>query len=161
MFERFVGEARRVAAYAQEEAADLASESIGQEHLLLGLLRARSSPAAAALGRAGVTIDEARRAVDQLFEASLESIGISLDEVLERSGAELPPTIVSRARLPFSPAAKRTLEQALDTARARGDRHIGTEHVLLVLLEDERGDAARLLAALDVEPAAVRRALEG
>ena len=160
MFERFVGEARRVVAYAQEEAAGHASEAIGQEHLLLGLLRARTSPAAAALGRAGVTIAEARQAVDRLFEASLESIGVSLDEVRERSGAALTPTAVSRARLPFSPAAKRTLEQALDTARARGDRHIGAEHVLLALLEDERGDSARLLAAIDVEPAAIRRALE-
>jgi len=53
MFERFVGEARRVVAYAQEEAAGLASEAIGQEHLLLGLLRARTSPAAAASGEPG------------------------------------------------------------------------------------------------------------
>lgn len=162
MFERFAGEARRVAAYAQEEASGLGSEAIGQEHLLLGLLRARSTPAAAALASAGVTIDDAREAVNRLFEASLASIGISLDEVRERSGAELTPAAVKRpTRLPFSPAAKRTLEQALHVAKARGDRHIGAEHVLSVLLGDERGDAGRLLAALDVEPAAVRHALEG
>ncbi len=157
MFERFAGEARRVVAYAQEEAAGPASEAIGQEHLLLGLLRARTSPAAAALGRAGVTIAGACQAVDQLFEASLESIGISLDEVRERSGAELAPTLVSRARLPFSPAAKLTLEQALDTARASGDRHGARPPCP----PRRRARRRRLLAALEVEPARIRRALEG
>ena len=142
-FERFTRAARTAVALAQEEAEEhFGHNYIGTEHLLLGLLRAEGGGAAQALGALGVTLDRAREELARV-------IG-------EGRGAECP-----RGRqIPFTPRAKRALEQALREARSRRHGRIGTEHVLLALVADEEGVAARILAELGVTRDAVSEQVE-
>ena len=155
---RFLADAREVAAAAEDEARAAGAETIGQEHLLLALAGRRGTVAGAALAAAGAEYDAAKAASDAQFADALLAVGISLHDVEQQAGGELGP-LPCGARLEFSPAAKRVLEDAVLTSRERGDRHIGGEHVLLALLEDRRGPAVRLLDRLDVESDAVRSAL--
>lgn len=160
MFERFAGDAFRSVRYAVEEARAMGAAAVDQEHLLIGLLRARSTPAAQALGAVGLSLEESRERAERLGEDALASLGISLEDVRERTGIDLSLSAGGVKRLPVSRAAKRALNDSLSEAKQRGDRRIGTEHVLLALIHDSRGNAARLLAALAVAPRAVEERLE-
>ncbi len=131
-FARFSAEAREVVVHAQEEATALGHGFVGTEHLLLALLRG-GGPGTAAITAAGTTYDSARERI--------------VGEIGEGKGAR-------KGRFRFTPAAKRTLEHALREAKALGDRHIGSEHVLLGLL-GSRGFGGEILGDPDEVRAAV------
>ena len=135
MFERFTERARQVIVMAQEEARALRHNYIGTEHMLLGLLREGDGVAARVLGSLDVTIDEVRAEVTRIVgEGDSESQG----------------------QIPFTPRAKKVLEMALREALSLGHNYIGTEHVLLGLVRESEGVAARILSDLDVDPERVR-----
>src|SRR5579859_1861874 len=135
MFERFTERARQVVVLAQEEARALKHNYIGTEHILLGLLREEEGVAAQVLTSLGVTGEKARTMV-------LSRVG---------SGEE-----VSSGQIPFTPRAKKVLELALREALALGHTYIGTEHILLGLLQADDGVAARILLELDAGPDKIR-----
>jgi len=127
MFQRFTDRARRVVVLAQEEARLLRHGHVGTEHLLLGLVYEGEGVAAKALESLGLSLQEVRRQV-------IEITG---------HGQDTPA-----GRIPFTPRAKKALELSLREALALGHNYIGTEHLLLGLLREERGIAARLLTGL-------------
>ena len=134
------GRARHAVQLARQEAAALTAHEVGTEHLLLGLVRGDGDPAAHTLASLGVALAAARREAER----------VQREEEAVRGLLGAAP-----ARPPISAAARRALEQSLREALARGDPHLGVEHVLLAVLRDARGGAARTLAALGVAPAAV------
>jgi len=135
MFERFTERARRVVVHAQEEARDLNHTYIGTEHLLLGLLREPESAAARALRELGIGQDQVREQV-------VEIVG---------RGSEAPP-----GHIPFTPRAKKVLELSLREALQLSHNYIGTEHILLGLIREGRGVAAKVLATLGGDLSRVR-----
>jgi ATP-dependent Clp protease ATP-binding subunit ClpA len=130
VFERFTDRARRVLVLAQEEARLLRHPMIGSEHILLGLVGEGHGVAAAVLGEAGVDLERAREEVDRLVGR------------IERSYTESPP---------FAPRAKKALENSLRTALSMGHSYIGTEHLLLGVLEEEGTVVHRVLGALGAD----------
>jgi ATP-dependent Clp protease ATP-binding subunit ClpC len=144
MFERFTERARQVVVLAQEEARSLKHNYIGTEHLLLGLLREEEGVAARVLDGLEVTVEEVRAAVVRIVGQGEE---------------------VSTGQIPFTPRAKKVLELALREALSLGHNYIGTEHILLGLIREDEGVAARILLDLDAEPDKIRnevmRALSG
>jgi ATP-dependent Clp protease ATP-binding subunit ClpA len=139
MFDRLSDGARRVVAAAEEEARRFGHPHIGTEHLVLGLLIEGESPAAQALEAAGATLAGAR---DKVTEA----VGQNRSD---DSGRELP----------FTPRAKRALERASRFSLQRRDPHIGTEHVLLGVLDVE-GRAGQVLRGLSVDVVSLRNAVD-
>lgn len=138
MFERFTEGARRVIVLAQEEARLLRHESIGTEHLLLGLLDEGEGVAATVLTSLGVERNVVRRQAERL----------------RGTGASASPEWI-----PFAPRVKGVLELSLRQALLLGHAHIGTEHVLLALVAEGEGEAAQILTnragSLDTVRAAV------
>jgi ATP-dependent Clp protease ATP-binding subunit ClpA len=130
------GEARRSVRLAREEAEALGAARVRPDHLLLGLLRG-TGPAAGALGDAGITLARARAAARALPADPVDG-----------------PAPAPGERLPIAPDARGVLEESLRRAVARGDGHLGVEHLLLAFLRDE-GRGAALLAGLAVDPAAL------
>ena len=142
MFEKFTDEARRVVVFAQEESGRLHHDYIGTEHLLLGLLRVEDGGAAAILADRRVDLAGARRRVEEIIGPG-------------QAGDEAD-------HIPFTPRAKKILEMALREAMELGQRHIGTEHLLLAMLREGGGVGARILQAYDVDLVSVRqRVAEG
>ena len=136
MFERFTERARKVVVLAQEEARNFNHNYIGTEHLLLGLLREDEGVAARALTSLNVTLDEVREQVESIVGYGEEGTG---------------------GQAPFTPRSKKVLELALREALQLGHNYIGTEHILLGLVRESEGVAARVLSNLDVDPDKVRR----
>ncbi|QIN83681.1 AAA domain-containing protein [Rubrobacter tropicus] len=136
MFERFTERARKVVVLAQDEARHFNHNYIGTEHLLLGLLREDEGVAAQALSSLNVTLDEVREQVESIVGYGEEGTG---------------------AQAPFTPRSKKVLELALREALQLGHNYIGTEHILLGLVRESEGVAARVLSNLDVDPDKVRR----
>ncbi len=135
MFERFTERARRVIILAQEEAKRLNHSAVGTEHILLGIIREGEGVASKVL----------------------ESLNISPDRVR----AEIESAIGRGERTPyeevaFTPRAKKVLELALDEARRLGHNYIGTEHLLLGLIREGEGVAARVLEAMGADLERVR-----
>lgn len=124
MFERFTEQARHVIVLAQEEVRTFGHDSIGTEHILLGLLREDDGFAARVFERLEITVERARRDVMRVV-GSGKSFG---------SG-----------QIPFTPPAKRVLELALRESVFLHHKFIGTEHLLLGLLRESDGVAAQLL----------------
>ncbi|CAO5258941.1 Clp protease N-terminal domain-containing protein [Frankia sp. AgKG'84/4] len=137
MFERFTTAARQIVVLSQEEARLLDHNYIGTEHLLLGLLHEADGIAGRALAETPVTLSTARAAV-------LAAVG--------RGKKPL------KGHIPFTPRAKKVLEKALREALALRTKHVGTEHLLLGLLEINEGLAVTLLrdAAVDVDALRLR-----
>ena len=135
MFERFTERARQVVVLAQEEARYLKHNYIGTEHLLLGLLREEEGIAAQVLTTLDVSLDEVRMQVAQI---------VGLGEEQE-SG-----------QIPFTPRAKKVLELALREALSLGHNYIGTEHILLGLIKENEGVAARILLEFDADSDKIR-----
>ena len=161
IFNRFAKEARRCVEAALEEARALGHDSVGDEDLLLGVLRAGEGVAAEALSSMGVTLEAARKESDVLFAEALSSIGISLDEVRREAGEAFEMRIPDDRRIPFSPRAKKVLEGALREAIGLRDTRITSEHVLLgIVRNEEDGTAVRLLRKLEVTPEALRERLD-
>ena len=155
MFNRFTDKSRRCVQAAWEEARMLGHDSVGDEDLLLGILRAEEGVAAEALSSLGVTLEGARDESEEMFSNALSSIGISLEEIRQEAGDAFEMRIPPGRRLPLSPRAKKVLVQARKEMRRLGDNHLGTEHVLLGILHNEDGTAVRLLAGMDVSPEAL------
>jgi ATP-dependent Clp protease ATP-binding subunit ClpA len=162
MFERFTKEARAVVLVAQEEAAALDADRIGRGHLLLGLAAEQGAAARVleplGLGHAALRAELARSG-GALDAQALASIGIDLEEVRRRVEESFGPGALGgarRGRRRFSPGAKKALELALREALALGDRHIGSEHILLGVIRDPGEPLGRVLRARGVEPQAVR-----
>ena len=155
IFNRFAKEVRACVQAAIEEARALGHDSIGDEDLLLGILRVDEGMAAEALSSLGVTLEAAREESERMASDALASVGISLEDIRREAGDAFDMRIPEGRRIPFSPRAKRALERSLrETVRLR-DNRIGTEHVLLGILETEDGTAVRMLERLGVSPEAV------
>src|SRR3979411_218444 len=135
MFERFTERARQVVVLAQEEARTLKHNYIGTEHILLGLLREEEGLAARVLESLDITVERVRAQVVRI-------VG---------SGEEAPS-----GQIPFTPRAKKVLELALREALSLGHNYIGTEHILLGLVRENEGVAARILLAFDADAAHIR-----
>ncbi len=135
MFERFTERARQVVVLAQEEARALEHNYIGTEHILLGLLREEEGLAARVLDSLEVTAERTRAQVVRI-------VG---------SGEE-----VTAGQIPFTPRAKKVLELALREALSLGHNYIGTEHILLGLVRENEGVAARVLLDFDADAQKIR-----
>jgi hypothetical protein len=122
MFERFTEQARQVVVLAQDEARTLRHNYIGTEHLLLGLLR--EGTVARVLQRLEVTLEEVQAQVARIIGQGDE---------------------VATGQIPFTPRAKKVLELSLREALKEGDNYIGPEHILLGLVAEGEGVAARIL----------------
>ena len=165
MFERFTKEARAVVVLAQAEATALEADRIGVEHLLLGLAGEQGAAARVldplGLGHAALRA-ELEGTGDGVDADALASIGIDLDEVRRRVEESFGPGALGghcTARRAFSPEAKKALELSLREAIALGDRHIGSEHILLGVMRDPHEPVAGLLRRHDQTPEAVRAAV--
>jgi ATP-dependent Clp protease ATP-binding subunit ClpA len=168
MFERFTAAARDAVLDAQQQAAQLRHTEIGAEHLLLAVLDqdTAGSRVLHSLGvdRAAVAVRVPAREV--LDAQALQTLGIDMDEVRGRIEAAFGTgslgTEPTRGRwfrrsaglrhIPFTRAAKKALEGTLREAIALGQRHIGTEHLVLGLLADPDGIARQILAGTGVNP---------
>jgi ATP-dependent Clp protease ATP-binding subunit ClpC len=128
MFGRFTERAQKVLALAQEEAIRLGHNNIGTEHILLGLVREGEGIAAKALNGLGLGSDKIQKEVESL-------IG---------KGQETSQTIH------YTPRAKKVIELSMDEARKLGHSYVGTEHILLGLIREGEGVAARVLNNLGV-----------
>ncbi len=135
MNNRFTTRAIRVLEYAQYEAQDLEQNYIGTEHLLLGLLHEGEGVAARALRSLGMDFDTVRDRVENVMDAEEEKPANNIY---------------------YTPRAKRVMELAVDEARALGHNYIGTEHILLGLIRENEGVAARVLISLGADLDIVR-----
>jgi ATP-dependent Clp protease ATP-binding subunit ClpC len=135
LFERFTERARQVVVLAQEEARTLKHNYIGTEHILLGLLREEEGLAARVLESLDITVERVRSQVVRI-------VG---------SGEE-----VTSGQIPFTPRAKKVLELALREALSLGHNYIGTEHILLGLVRENEGVAARILLDFDADSDKIR-----
>lgn len=152
IFNRFVREARGCVEAAVEEARALGHDSVGDEDLLLGILRAEEGMAAEALFSLRVTLEAARKESERMTSDALSSVGVSLEDIRREAGNAFDMRIPEGRRIPFSPRAKRVLEGALGEAVRLRDNRIGTEHVLLGILDIEDGTAIRMLDRMGVSP---------
>jgi len=135
MWEPFTERARRSIVLAQEEAQRLGNNYIGTEHILLGIISEGESLAAKVLETLGVNLAKVRAEVEA---------------IVGRGGQTVQQEMV------FTPRAKRVIELAFEEARQLNHNYIGTEHLLLGLIREGEGVAARVLTNLGVDPAKVR-----
>jgi ATP-dependent Clp protease ATP-binding subunit ClpC len=138
VFERFTERSRQVIVLAQDEARGLGHNYIGTEHILLGLLREEECVAARVLDSLGIDVADIRRQVAEIV-----------------GRGEGTPA----GQIPFTPRAKRVLELALKESLALGQEFIGTEHILLGLVRETEGVAARILADAGADADRVRSAV--
>ena len=164
MFERFTTSARRAVTLAQEEARMQDRPQIGTEHVLIGLAGDGGDPAAQALRSAGITAAALRaaargRSVDQPDADALALLGIDLDQVRraaeERFGRGAldgaPAGHAPKGHIPFSAKAKQSLAAAVTQATALRTGSISSGHLLLGLVADADGAAARVLRSCGVD----------
>ncbi len=135
VFERFTERARRVIILAQEEAKRLNHSAVGTEHILLGIIREGENVASKVLESLNLSPDRVRAEIES-------STG---------RGEHAP-----YEEVPFTQQAKTVLELALDEARRLGHNYIGTEHLLLGLIREGEGVAARVLEAMGPDLERVR-----
>src|ERR1039457_7093444 len=136
MFERFTDRARRVVVLAQDEARRLDHNYIGTEHILLGLVQEGEGVAAKALEALGIGLAAVRQQVEEVVGRGKEAPG---------------------GHIPFTPRAKKVLERSLREALQLGHDYIGTEHILLGLIREGEGVAARVLVKLGADLNRVRQ----
>jgi ATP-dependent Clp protease ATP-binding subunit ClpA len=135
-----------------EEARMLGHDSLGDEDLLLGILRADEGIGAETLSSLGVTLEEAREESEEMISDALSSIGISFEEMRRESGDTFDMRLPDDRKIPLSPRAKKVLVRARKEMRELGDNYLGTEHVLLGIVCNEDGTAVRMLASMGVSP---------
>jgi len=135
MFERFTERARQVVVLAQEEARILKHNYIGTEHILLGLLSEEEGIAAYVLGGLRLNAEDVRSRVVAIVGSGTE---------------------VTSGQLPFTPRAKKVLELALREALLLSHNYIGPEHILLGLVRENNGVAARILLDVGADAETVR-----
>jgi ATP-dependent Clp protease ATP-binding subunit ClpC len=155
MFIRLTDRSRTSVEAAFEEARIMGHDSLGDEDLLLGILRADEGIAAEALTSLGVTLEDARDECEMMLANALTSIGISLEDIRREAGDAFDMSLPSDRKIPYSPRAKKALVRARKEMRRLGDNHLGTEHVLLGILANEDGTAVRILASMGISPETV------
>jgi Clp amino terminal domain, pathogenicity island component len=138
LFEKFTERARQVVVLAQEESRQLQHNYIGTEHVLLGLLREEEGLAARVLESFGITVELVRAQVVRIVGRGEEA---------------------ADNQVPFTPRAKKVLELALREALTLDHNYIGTEHILLGLVRENEGVAARILLDFDADAEAIRNEL--
>ena len=159
MFLRFTDESRASVEAAFEEARMLGHDSLGDEDLLLGLLRADEGVGAEALSSLGVTLEGAREESEGMLSDALSSMGISLEDVRREAGDAFDMRLPDDRKIPYSPRAKNALVGARKEMRRLRDNYLGTEHVLLGIVGNEDGTAVRMLGRLGVSPEALEERL--
>ncbi|KAJ0790135.1 ATP-dependent Clp protease ATP-binding subunit ClpA CD4B [Helianthus annuus] len=135
MFERFTEKAIKVIMLAQEEARRLGHNFVGTEQILLGLIGEGTGIAAKVLKSMGINLKDARVEVEKIIGRGSGFVAVEI---------------------PFTPRAKRVLELSLEEARQLGHNYIGSEHLLLGLLREGEGVAARVLENLGADPNNIR-----
>jgi ATP-dependent Clp protease ATP-binding subunit ClpA len=178
MLERFTRNARAVVVGAQQAALRAHAPEVRPTHLLESLVSTDSVLAMKVLAELGAPGDEVRRVVRGLATQysdgldaddaeALKLLGIDLEEVLSRIDAELVEPSLSDGGGPipkghkrFARTSKKVLELSLREALRLGDGFIGTEHVLLGLLRAGDPTVLQTLAAFDLDPDVVRRAVD-
>jgi len=130
MFKRFTERARRVIILAREEAERHHHEYLGTEHILLGMLKDGGGIAITVLQKAGLSIDQIRMEIERHLPRNANALIVG--------------------EIPFTPKAKKVLEYGVEEARLMGHNYIGTEHLLLGLLKEKEGIAAKVLNALGI-----------
>ena len=135
MFERFTEKAIKVIMLAQEEARRLGHNFVGTEQILLGLIGEGTGVAAKVLKSMGVNLKDSRVEVEKIIGRGSGFVAVEI---------------------PFTPRAKRVLELSLEEARQLGHNYIGTAHLLLGLIREGEGVAARVLENLGVDLTKVR-----
>jgi ATP-dependent Clp protease ATP-binding subunit ClpC len=136
MFGRFTERAQKVLFLARDEARRLGHPAVGTEHLLLGLLREGEGIAARSLKALGVDVDKVRQEVEKIVSPGKPGLG-------EEIG--------------LTPRAKKVLELAQEEGRRQGVSYVGTEHILLGLIREGEGVAARVLVNQGLTLDKVRR----
>ena len=131
MWDRFTERAKHVVSAAREEATRLGSEYVRTEHILLGLCREPEGIAARALENLGVDV---------------EALAIEIESQITRGNA-----VVSSDEIIFTPRAKKVLELAVEEARNLNHNYIGTEHILLGLVKEGEGIAAKVLQDMKID----------
>ena len=135
MFERFTEKAIKVIMLAQEEARRLGHNFVGTEQILLGLIGEGTGIAAQVLKSMNVNLKDARIEVEKIIGRGSGFVAVEI---------------------PFTPRAKRVLELSLEEARQLGHNYIGTEHLLMGLVREGEGVAARVLENLAVDVSSIR-----
>ena len=137
MNDRFTQRVRKVLFLARDEAGRLQHDYIGTEHLLLGVIREGEGVAANVLRRMDLDFDRIQKAVEDSVTAPMGPVSIG--------------------EIPFTPRAKKVLELSIDEARLHNHNYVGTEHLLLALIREGEGVAARVLNELGADHEAVKR----
>jgi len=132
---------------------------LGDEDLLLGILRADERIAAAVLSSLDVTLEDAREESERMTSDALSSIGISLEEVRQEAGDAFDMSIPDDRKISYVPQAKNALVNARKEMRRIGDSHLGAEHIWLGILSNEGEMAVRILNRLDAPPEALEERL--
>ncbi|AEE78467.1 Clp ATPase [Arabidopsis thaliana] len=135
MFERFTEKAIKVIMLSQEEARRLGHNFVGTEQILLGLIGEGTGIAAKVLKSMGINLKDSRVEVEKIIGRGSGFVAVEI---------------------PFTPRAKRVLELSLEEARQLGHNYIGSEHLLLGLLREGEGVAARVLENLGADPSNIR-----
>ncbi|MSR63657.1 MAG: ATP-dependent Clp protease ATP-binding subunit [Planctomycetes bacterium] len=136
MFDRFTDRAKKVMNLARQEAQRFNHEYLGTEHILLGLVQEGSGVAANVLRNMNIDLAKIRTEVEKLVKTG--------------------PSMVTMGQLPFTPRAKKVLELSMEEAGNLGHNYIGTEHLLLGLIKENEGIAAKVLTNLGVKLEDVR-----
>jgi ATP-dependent Clp protease ATP-binding subunit ClpC len=125
MSNRFTERAQRIVLIAQEEAKRLNHDYVGPEHVLLGLIALGEGVAAQVLANLGVDLRRVRSEIEKIVGTG--------------------DNVMLLGEIPFTPRAKKVLEYAVEEAQHMGHSYVGTEHLLLGLIREEEGVAARVL----------------
>jgi ATP-dependent Clp protease ATP-binding subunit ClpC len=136
MSNRFTERAQRVILIAQEEAKRLNHDYVGTEHILLGLIALGEGVAAQVLANLGVDLRRVRSEIEKIVGTG--------------------DNVMLLGEIPFTPRAKKVLEYAVEEAQHMGHSYVGTEHLLLGLIREEEGVAARVLENLGLRLEVVR-----
>jgi ATP-dependent Clp protease ATP-binding subunit ClpC len=155
----FTERVRRVLQIAREEAFELRHEYIGTEHILLGICREGEGVAAAALDKLDIDRTRVRDAVLEVVRpgpANASSVAAASGGILGALADTMGMGRRERVELPYTSRAKRVLELAMSEARDLQHSYVGTEHLLLGLLREQRGIGAQVLASLGLTTDGVR-----
>jgi ATP-dependent Clp protease ATP-binding subunit ClpC len=139
MFEKYTEKARRVIFFARYEASQFGSPYIETEHLLLGLIREDKNLTTRYFPKSNATIQDIRKEIEGRALIR-EKVSTSVD-------------------LPFSEESKRALNTAAEESERLSHKHIGTEHILLGLLREEKSVAAEILREHGLRPGMIREEL--
>jgi ATP-dependent Clp protease ATP-binding subunit ClpC len=129
--QRLTREAGQALDFARDEARRLRHRKVRTEHLMLGILRCERGLGAEVLRARGVSLEEARGAVERIAGRGEDELWAAL--------------------IPFSGRSRRALERAANEASFLADDRVGTEHIVLSLLQDDDGVAAQVLSAFGID----------